>query len=299
MKHLRCLLPLLALLLLPALCLAADSERSDLARLARLARLFDQRGLDGCFVAQTPQGTVRVNPQRASLRLRPASTFKIVNALVALESGIAPDTGFLLRWDGVHRDFPGWDSDLTLEQAFRVSCVWYFVELGRLNGRERLGAAMRALAYGNADASGSDQFWIDGGLRISADEQVRYLDRLARGDVPFSRRSLGLLRQIMLLDQGAEQGANQGPGQDKGPRGPWKLYAKSGMAVHGGLPGDTSDRTPVGWLVGYVERGGETWAFALNLSPRPGDARTWRELMPLRLELARAMLAEVGILPAK
>ncbi len=71
------------------------------------------------------------------------------------------------------------------------------------------------------------------------------------------------------------------------------------MAVHGGLPGDTSDRTPVGWLVGYVERGGETWAFALNLSPRPGDARTWRELMPLRLELARAMLAEVGILPAK
>jgi len=284
MKHLRTSL-LLALFFLFALCpgvgLAANIERSD------LARLFVERNLDGCFVLGRGAQTIRVNPARAATRYRPASTYKIVNALVALEGGVAPDTDFLLRWDGVHRDFPGWDSDLTLEQAFRVSCVWYFVELGRLNGRARLGAAMKALAYGNADASGSDQFWLDGPLRISADEQVRYLDRLARGEVPFSPRTLGLMRQIMLLDQGADK------------RGDGKLYGKSGMAVHGGVPGDPRDATPVGWLVGYVERGGESIPFALNLSPRPGDPRTWRDLLPVRMELARAMLAACGVLPPK
>ncbi len=283
MRHLRTplLLALVLSLLLPLPALAADSERPD------LERLFAERNLDGCFVLLRGAQTIRVNPARAATRYRPASTYKIVNALVALETGVAPDTGFLLRWDGVHRDFPGWDSDLTLEQAFRVSCVWYFVELGRLNGRERLGAAMKALAYGNADASGSDQFWLDGPLRISADEQVRYLDRLARGEVPFSPRTLGLMRQVMLLDQGADQ------------RGDWKLYGKSGMAVHGGVPGDTRDLTPVGWLVGYVERGGESIPFALNLSPRPGDPRTWRDLMPVRMELAWALLTACGVLSPK
>jgi beta-lactamase class D len=288
MRHPRIPL-LLVLFFLFALCpnagFAADIERPD------LARLFAERNLDGCFVLKQGAQTIRVNPARAAQGYRPASTFKIVNALVALESGVAPDTDFLLRWDGVHRDFPGWDSDLTLEPAFRVSCVWYFVELGRLNGRERLGTAMRALDYGNADATGSDQFWLDGPLRISADGQVRYLDRLARGDVPFSARSLGLLRKVMLLEQG--------PDQKGDARGEWKLYGKSGMAVRGGVPGDPRDATPVGWLVGYVERGGESIPFALNLSPKPGDLRTWRDLLPERMELARAMLAACGVLPPK
>jgi len=278
MKHLP--FPLLALalvMLLPALCSAADFERPD------LAGLFAQRGLEGCFVVKSGAGTIRVNPARAATPLRPASTFKIVNALVALESGVAPDTTFFMKWDGVEREFPAWNRDLTLEQAFRASALWYFVELGRMNGRERLGAAMRALDYGNADATGSDQFWIDGGLRISADGQVRYLDRLSRGEVPFSARSLELLRQIMLLDKGV------------GPDGPWALYAKTGMALRGGGAKDI----PVGWLVGFVERNGKICPFALNVSPGPGSGLNWQELAAMRMPLARTMLERLGVLPSK
>lgn len=284
MRILRLPLLLLVLLLLPSLSLAAADASPDAAR---LARMFDERGLDGCFVLQRGAETFRLNPQRAATRFRPASTYKIVNALAALESGVAPDTDFLLRWDGEVREFPAWNSDLTLEQAFRASAVWYFIELGRLNGRERLGAAMRALSYGNADASGSDQFWLDGPLRISADEQVRSLNRLARGDVPFSPRTLGLMRKIMLLEKGVDAG------------GPWALYGKSGVAVHGAVPGDARDATPVGWLVGYVERGGEIFPFALNASPKPGSGLGWRDLLPVRLELARGMLAACGVLPPR
>ncbi|GAB6126668.1 penicillin-binding transpeptidase domain-containing protein [Humidesulfovibrio idahonensis] len=276
MKH-RALLLTLALCLLPALAAAADLDRPE------LARLFAERGFVGCFAVKTGAEVLRVNPERAATPFRPASTFKIVNALVALESGVAPNTEFALPWDGVVREVPAWNRDLTLEQAFRASAIWYFVELGKRNGRERLGEAMRGLGYGNADASGSDQFWIDGGLRISADGQVRVLDRLQRGETAFSTRSVTLLRQMMLTDKGV------------GPDGAWALYAKTGMAPHGSGAADA----PVGWLVGWVERGGRTFPFALNITALPGEAKPMAKLAPARLELARILLDRLGILPAK
>ncbi len=277
------------LALCPAVAHAKDIERPD------LAHLFAERGLDGCFVVQRGADTLRVNPERAATPFRPASTFKIVNALVALESGVAPGTDFLLRWDGVTREVPAWNADLTLEQAFRASAVWWFVELGRLNGRERLGAAMRALGYGNADATGSDQFWLDGGLRISADGQAHALDRLARGQAPFSARSLDLLRQIMLLDKGSDA------------QGDWALYAKTGMALRPGAGADFGDTRPVAWVVGWVERGSVPYAFALNISeanragkPSPAaGVSPVMDLLRLRLELTRELLAKLGILPQK
>jgi len=283
------LLFVLALLLLPALCLAADTTRPD------LAALFSARGFDGCFVVRKGADTVRVNPERARVPFRPASTFKIINALVALEGGVAPNTDFLLRWDGVTREFPAWNADLTLEQAFRASAVWYFVELGRMNGRERLGAAMRALDYGNADATGSDQFWLDGGLRISADGQVHALGQLASGHAPFSARTLERLRKIMLLDKGTDA------------QGDWALYVKTGMALRPGAGADFGDTRPVAWVVGWVERGSVPYAFALNISETDRAAKTVRaagvspvmELLRLRLELTRELLSRLGILPPK
>ncbi len=279
----------LFVLLFPILGRAADSTLPD------LTTVFSAHGFDGCFVLQQGAHTLRVNPVRAATPYRPASTFKIVNALVALENGVAPGTDFLLPWDGVAREIPAWNADLTLEQAFRASAVWYFVELGKRNGRERLGAAMRALDYGNADASGSDMFWLDGGLRISAEQQVRFLDRLARGDAPFSTRSLALLRQMMLLDKGS------------GAQGDWALYAKTGMALRPGASDDPGDTRPVAWVVGWVERAGVPYAFALNIreADTPGAARPAvgpspvMNLLRLRLDLTREILANLGVLPAK
>ena len=271
------LLCLLVLLLLPALSYAADSERPD------LAQLFTERGLDGCFVLQKGDDIIRVNPARAAERFRPASTFKVVNALAALEGRVAPDADYLIPWDGVTREVSAWNADLTLTQAFRASAVWWFVELGKRNGRERLGAAMRALSYGNADASGSDRFWLDGPLRISANEQLRVMDSLASGNAPFSARSQRLLRHMMLLDQGLDLG------------GAWALYGKSGAESQGGGAGGQD--VPVGWLVGYVLRGGQAYPFALNISPKPGSGHGLAELMPARMLLLRAMLARLDVLP--
>lgn len=272
------------LCLLPALAWAADSERPD------LAKYFEERGLVGTFVVQTPGGTVRVNPERAALPLRPASTFKIVNALVALEAAVVHDTGHVLRWDGVKREVPLWNSDLSMNEAFRSSAVWYFVEIGKMNGRERLQRAMRESGYGNADAGGSDQFWLDGPLRISADGQVAFLSRLLAGKTPFSARYRGLVARMMLLEQAST---------DSGPCEPWALYGKTGLALKGGADGAELG-APVGWLVGWAERNGEQYPYALNISPakplaegeKPGP-----ELVHARLELVKIFLKELGLLP--
>lgn len=277
----RAVLLAMALCLFPALVSAADLSRPD------LALLFDERGLDGCFVVKRGADVIRVNPQRAAQAFRPASTFKIVNALVALEGGVAPGADFMLRWDGVLRGVPAWNADLSLEQAFRVSAVWYFVELARMSGRERLGAAMRELSYGNAEAAGSDRFWLDGPLRISADGQVRVLERLACGETSFSERSMGLLRQMMREQTGLDA------------QGRWALYVKTGLAEKGGGPGAGQADAPVGWLVGFVERGGQTFPFALNISVRRGGGRTTADLFPARMEIVRAMLDRLSIVPLK
>ncbi len=250
-----------------------------------LDRLFAKHGLTGTFVADLPDGEVRVNPKRAGTLFRPASTFKIVNAVTAFESGVAPSAGLFLKWNGVmNADYPEWNHDQTLEQAFRASCVWYFVELGRRNGRDRLLDTMRKLDYGNANPTGSDKFWIDGELRISAEGQTRALGRLARGEAGFAPRSLELLRKVMLLGQGA------------GVNGEWRLYGKTGMAVRGGGPGDA----PVGWFVGWVERDGVVIPFALNASPAKSE-ETPPALFTERVSIAKDMLSALGVItePAK
>ena len=137
--------------LLPALCLAAAADMGDTAPAAAerpdLEQLFTKHGLVGCFVVERPGGAVRVNPARAQTPFRPASTFKVINALTAFEDGVAPDAELVMKWDGTKREVPAWNQDLSLERAFRVSAVWFFVELGRRNGRERLAETMSGSMY--------------------------------------------------------------------------------------------------------------------------------------------------------
>jgi len=278
MKHPARILLAQAMLLLPALASAADVERPD------LARLFTAQGLDGCFAAETEAGpagsVVRVNPARCARPFHPHSTFKILNALTAFETGVAPDPALTMQWDGKEREFPAWNRDLTLAEAFRASAVWYFVELGRRNGRAALAETMRRLDYGTADASGSEQFWIDGPLRVSADQQVRALGLLARGEGGFAPRSLAMLRQIMLVDKGV------------GPDGEWRLYGKTGLAL-----AKTDAEPVVGWFAGWVERAGRVVPFALNVSQQANpDAPLTPEQVRARLDIAKAMLRELGVI---
>jgi len=61
----------------------------------------------------------------------PASTFKIVNSLIGLQTGKIVNEKMVIKWDGVKRWNEAWNKDLTMEEAFKLSAVPYYQEVAR------------------------------------------------------------------------------------------------------------------------------------------------------------------------
>lgn len=137
-----------------------------------LGRHFKELGLEGSIVIYDSNNdrTYEYNPQRNATAFYPASTFKIFNAMVALETGVIPDDVAVLTWDGIHRDFPEWNHDTNLRQAFKDSTVWFYQVLARKAGHERMQQFIDRVGYGNRQigtAENIDRFWLQGPLQIT------------------------------------------------------------------------------------------------------------------------------------
>lgn len=138
---------------------------------------------------------------RTHRRFSPASTFKIFNSLVALETGVAADTSFTLEWDGVNRGkYAPWHRANSLNSAFKYSVVWYYQELARRVGAEEMQRLISLNKYGNEDINDKiDEFWLSdsgGKLRISQVEQIAFLRKLFNDSLAFSKRSQQLVKDI-------------------------------------------------------------------------------------------------------
>lgn len=249
---------------------AADTERPD------WRSAFAAEGGVGTFVLlDTETGTTqRLDPDRAARRYLPASTFKVYNALVALETGVVGDPDSVFVWDGVTREIPQWNRDHTLRSGMAASTVWLYQRVARAVGRDRYRAAFDRQPYGNGTVGPDvDQFWLDSSLQISADEQIPLMDGLRQGLLAFRPDVQATVRDLLpvLVDDG---------------RG--RMLAKTGW---GGFGSASGTQTPLGWLVGWVERSdGAVAVFALNVEP----AAAGFDMGPARLRIARAILASEG-----
>ncbi|NTU49381.1 MAG: class D beta-lactamase [Desulfobulbaceae bacterium] len=193
---------------------------------------------------------INIDPARNSQRLSPCSTFKIYNTLIGLELGLikgADEPWY--KWDGVKRDIEGWNQDLTLREAFRVSSVPAYQILARQIGEVRMKEYIKKIGYGSQDISaGIDIFWLSragtASIKISADEQVALLNNLLDGKLPFSEKDIAILRDVMQAEK-----------TDKGI-----LYGKTGSGM--GADGKWN----LGWFVGFLEHDGSTQVFACNIT---------------------------------
>jgi beta-lactamase class D len=183
----------------------------------------------------------------------PCSTFKIWNSLIGLEEGIlAEPDGPFWTWDGEERNFAAWNADQTWRSAFAASCVPAFQELARKIGVERMQSWLEKLAYGNMDQCGRpDGFWLPRAGRatimITPREQARMICRLVNGELPVKTESVAKLTDVMKLVE-TEQGT---------------LYGKTGSGLRDGPDGPKSNVDfDMGWLVGFVESSGKTYAYA-------------------------------------
>jgi beta-lactamase class D len=207
--------------------------------------------------------TGRYNPDLCAARLPPCSTFKIWNTAIGLETGLltSADQPFW-KWDGVRRTIVGWNQDLTLRQAYAASCVPAYQALARKIGPRRMNEWIHKLGYGNEDtSSGNDVFWLPAPDRtpilISPDEQAGLIRRLVNGDLPFSKETLTILKEIMTVKT-ADRGT---------------LYGKTGTGGAG------KDTPAVGWFVGYVVSDKSTVAFACVLKGKDATGKNARTLV--------------------
>jgi beta-lactamase class D len=235
-----------------------------------LARHFAGEGTTGTFVGYNTDDYLIIvsDKNRSEQALLPASTFKIPLALIALESGVVEDPDKdVFKWDGVKRDVEGWNRDHTLRSAMADSVVPVFQEIARRIGTELMQNYVVLLDYGNHNIGGGiDQFWLTGEMRIDPIQQIDFVDRLRRGALLVSKRSQDLVRDMLPVTKVG----------DAIIRGKTAL-----LDAAGGNP-------PLGWLVGWAEKGSTQTAFALNLDisePRHVAAR---------MTMAQRCLTDIG-----
>lgn len=255
-----------------ALFAGLPSAAADLVEQPQWRRHFDAKGVPGTFVLFEPTGERHrvVDFARARQGFLPQSTFKVANALIGLEVGSLNDELEVFRWDGRPKPVGLWERDHDLASGMAFSVVWMFQEVARRTGKTRMKEWLRRLDYGNADISGGiDHFWLQGGLRISAMQQVEFLHRLAEGRLPATQRAQRLVREALVVEKTSG----------------YTLYAKTGTSSQ-------AIRDPVWWWVGWIERKGRPQAyFAMNFTPH--GANRFHD----RFEIGRGILADAGVLP--
>ncbi|EMT0504727.1 OXA-24 family carbapenem-hydrolyzing class D beta-lactamase [Acinetobacter baumannii] len=204
---------------------------------------------------------------RANKEYVPASTFKMLNALIGLENHKAT-TNEIFKWDGKKRTYPMWEKDMTLGEAMALSAVPVYQELARRTGLELMQKEVKRVNFGNTNIGTQvDNFWLVGPLKITPVQEVNFADDLAHNRLPFKLETQEEVKKMLLIKE--VNGS--------------KIYAKSGWGM-----GVT---TQVGWLTGWVEQAnGKKIPFSLNLEMKEGMSGS------IRNEITYKSLENLGII---
>lgn len=207
----------------------------------------------------------------------PASTFKIPNLLIALETKTIQNTDQIIPWVGAtdtsrygHR--PEIYHDMSVKEAFQSSAGWVFVEFSKKIGHQRYRQILKDLNYGNQNVSDKDaDFWNFGKFGVTPFQQIQLLKGLYLNQLPFAAQHMEQVRQTMLAEYTDQ----------------YKIHAKTGWTREGGIN--------TGWWVGYVATPSGTWFFATRLFQ---DRKNNREdFGACRKEITRKALRAYNALP--
>lgn len=239
-----------------------------------LKKYFDEykvKGSFGLYDNGTGQFTIYNLSRFKDSAYLPASTFKIVNALVGLETGKLTNEKMEIVWDGVMRKYPNgdtataWNKNLTAAEAFKSSAIPYFQELARRIGKENMQHWLDSIKYGSRIIKTSiDTFWLDNSLKISADEEMGLVKKLYFNQLPFQKRSQDIVKKMMLQEDNAN----------------YKLSYKTGW-------GFLENGNALGWVVGWIEENRHPYFFVLNM-----EADHTTNLSAIRVDLLKKILKQ-------
>lgn len=184
--------------------------------------------------------------ERSSTAYLPASTFKIPNSIIALETGVVENEHVVFKWDGENRLMDIWEKDMTFKEAYQQSCVPCYQDIARQVGKNRMSKYLDLLSFGKMqmDSSNLDVFWLQGASRISSFEQIDFLKRLNRSQLPISKETESVMKKIMLLEQNND----------------YQLRGKTGWSI--------ADNMNLGWFVAILDSKEKTYYLATNVEPK-------------------------------
>lgn len=177
----------------------------------------------------------------------PASTFKIINLLIALETKTISDENEIVKWVGTldtvkYGYRPDIYHDMSVREAFEVSAGWVFIELAKKIGKDNYQKYLTECEYGNLNLSQqNDDFWNFGDFAISPINQVEFLKNLYEENLPFSKRTIEIVKRVMLSEQNND----------------YTIRAKTGWTRENNIN--------TGWWVGYLNSEDGVYFFATRL----------------------------------
>ena len=251
-----------------------------------IKKYFDSAQVTGCFgLFDNAQGqfTIYNLPAFKDSTYLPASTFKIVNSLIGIETGRIVNENMLIKWDGITRTYPGgdtavaWNKDLTMKEAFKVSAYPYFQEVARRIGKDSMQHWLDTLGYGQRYSkfkisNNIDTFWLDNTLKVTADEQLGLVKKLYFEQLPFFKSTQQAVRGLMLQEDNAN----------------YKLSYKTGWA-------HTGNGNAIGWITGWIEENRHLYFFVLQLiSVNPAY-----DMKPARIDILKKILVSMGFFQGK
>ena len=239
---------------------------------------FREQQADGCFALMdngTGEFTVYNLPRYRDSLFLPASTFKIVNSLIGLQTGKISGEKMVIPWDGITRSIPEWNRDLTMEEAFRVSSVPYYQEVARRIGRDTMQRWLDTLAFGTKKITTAiDTFWLDNSLRISPDEELGLVKRLYFDQLPFFKSYQEVVKRAMIIENNAS----------------YELAYKTGWGSW-----SQQRQRHIGWMVGWIVENRHPYFFVLNLESKSKDF----DMVRARKEILNKCLTRLGFLKGK
>ena len=240
-----------------------------------LKTFFDDNKVTGCF-ALLDNGSGKITVYNLS-RYRdssylPASTFKIVNSLIGLQIGKITNDSMIINWDGQDRGRAECNRDLSMYQAFRISCAPWYMELARRIGTDTMQSWLDTLSYGNKTISKIDTFWLDNSLKIKPDEQLGLAKKLYFNQLPFHKMNQETVKKAMLFEDNSN----------------YKLSYKTGW-------GQTENGNQLGWIVGWIEENKHPYFFVLNIESPDADF----DMIGTRMKMLKSILKEYEFLEGK
>ena len=205
----------------------------------KIEELYNSNNINGSLLIESLDGKIihqyKVNNKESFI---PASTFKIPNTLIILEEGLIKDPFEIIKWDGKAREYAPWNKDQTLKTAFQYSCVWCYQRYAKKVGDKKYHEYLHKFNYGNfLTGSNITSFWLDGDLRISVKDQIRFLRKVYAEDLPIQKNHIRTLKSIMLSDEYEN----------------YKIWSKTGWSGKDG------------WYVGYLATENQVWFFANHI----------------------------------